>query len=333
MDELLTWRKLRNELEDMLKARSMSYPDAVKEYYLNNPKSKFNTDNFDYKNSVEKKYWKRRPKHGETPDDDKLIGKNASRYPKAIEFFTQLKDYLITLDCPKSEQWIVENMGSDFFSRFSNGVIQPLKREAENHQSDCSTEKDCTDELLTWRRLRNELDDMFEAYKIKFQKKSYNYRDAVIDFYKAHPKDLSEKKLKRKNDIKLNLNGKDPIANDFFDFESSVEKKYWRNRPKSDEDLSNDRLGANNKCKTEDKAKYFKTIKSRYSKAIEFFKELKNFIASQNRIKPDEWIIENMGKDFYRTFRSEVIQPVKKEIEERKFKPSKDLNGMDEFDF
>ena len=40
-----------------------------------------------------------------------------------------------------------------------------------------------------------------------------------------------------------------------------------------------------------------------------------------------------MGKDFYRTFRSEVIQPVKKEIEERKFKPSKDLNGMDEFDF
>ena len=63
MDELLTWRKLRNELEDMLKARGMSYPDAVKEYYLNNPKSKSNPDNFDYKNSVEKKYWKRRPNH------------------------------------------------------------------------------------------------------------------------------------------------------------------------------------------------------------------------------------------------------------------------------
>lgn len=333
MDELLTWRKLRNELEDMLKARSMSYPDAVKEFYLNNPKSKFNSDNFDYKNSVEKKYWKRRPKHSEAYDDDKLNGKNASRYPKAIEFFTQLKDYLITLDCPKSEQWIVENMGPDFFSRFNSEVLQPLKRKNEKEQSIHSSEENCTNELLTWRKLRNELEDMFEDYRIKTQKESYRYRDAVIDFYKAHPKDLSEKKLKRKNDIKLNLNGKDPIANDFFDFESSVEKKYWRNRPKSDEDLSNDRLGANNKCKKEDKAKYFKTIKSRYSKAIEFFKELKNFIASQNRIKPDEWIIENMGKDFYRTFRSEVIQPVKKEIEERKFKPSKDQNGMDEFDF
>ena len=174
---------------------------------------------------------------------------------------------------------------------------------------------------------------MFEDYRIKSQKESYRYRDAVIDFYKANPKDLSEKKLKRKKDIKLNLNGNAPIANDFFDFESSVEKKYWRNRPKNDEDLSKDQLGANNKCKKEDKAKYFKTIKSRYSKAIEFFKELKNFIALRNRIKPDEWIIENMGKDFYRTFRSEVIQLVKKEIEERKFKPSKDQNGMDEFDF
>ena len=333
MDELLTWRKLRNELEDMLKARSMSYPDAVKEYYLNNPKIKSNTEIFDYENSVEKKYWKRRPKHDESPDNDKLNGKNTSRYPKAIQFFVRLKDYLITLDCPKSEQWIVENMGSDFFSRFNREVLQPLKRKTKQKQSIYSSEEDCTDELLTWRRLRNELDDMFEVCKIKSQKKSYNYRDAVIDFYKAHPKDLSEKKLKRKNDVKLNLNGNAPIANDFFDFESSVEKKYWRNRPKSDEDLSNDRLGANNKCKTEDKAKYFKTIKSRYSKAIEFFIELKNFIALQNCIKPDEWIIENMGKDFYRSFRSEVIQPVKKEIEDRMFKPSKDLNGMDEFDF
>jgi len=333
MDELLTWRKLRNELEDMLKARGMSYPDAVKEYYLNNPRSKSNTDNFDYKNSAEKKYWKRRPKHNETPNDDKLNGKNASRYPKAIEFFTQLKDYLLSLDCPKSEQWIVENMGPDFFSRFNSEVLQPLKRKNEKEQSVHSSEEDCTNELLTWRKLRNELDDMFEDYRIKSQKESYRYRDAVIDFYKANPKDLSEKKLKRKKDIKLNLNGNAPIANDFFDFESSVEKKYWRNRPKNDEDLSKDQLGANNKCKKEDKAKYFKTIKSRYSKAIEFFKELKNFIALRNRIKPDEWIIENMGKDFYRTFRSEVIQLVKKEIEERKFKPSKDQNGMDEFDF
>ena len=147
MDELLTWRKLRNELEDMLKARSMSYPDAVKEYYLNNPKIKSNTEIFDYENSVEKKYWKRRPKHDESPDNDKLNGKNTSRYPKAIQFFVRLKDYLITLDCPKSEQWIVENMGSDFFSRFNREVLQPVKKEIEDRMFKPSKDLNGMDEF------------------------------------------------------------------------------------------------------------------------------------------------------------------------------------------
>ena len=32
-DKVLQWRNLRNELDDLLKARNMKYAEAVKEYY------------------------------------------------------------------------------------------------------------------------------------------------------------------------------------------------------------------------------------------------------------------------------------------------------------
>ena len=38
MDEITAWRKLRNELADMLKARDMNYRKAVELYYKKYPK-------------------------------------------------------------------------------------------------------------------------------------------------------------------------------------------------------------------------------------------------------------------------------------------------------
>jgi hypothetical protein len=38
MQELLTWRNLRNKLDDMLKAREMNYREAVELYYKEHPK-------------------------------------------------------------------------------------------------------------------------------------------------------------------------------------------------------------------------------------------------------------------------------------------------------
>ena len=73
-DDVTEWRKLRNELDDMLKAREMKYADAVRKYYSKNPKdasekkssrkkiiskNMSREDEFSYDNSVEKKYWKK----------------------------------------------------------------------------------------------------------------------------------------------------------------------------------------------------------------------------------------------------------------------------------
>ena len=38
MDEVTTWRMLRNDLDGMLKAREMNYRKAVEMYYKENPK-------------------------------------------------------------------------------------------------------------------------------------------------------------------------------------------------------------------------------------------------------------------------------------------------------
>ena len=38
MDKLHQWRQLRNELDDMFKAREKKYAEVVKDYYAENPK-------------------------------------------------------------------------------------------------------------------------------------------------------------------------------------------------------------------------------------------------------------------------------------------------------
>jgi len=73
-DKVQQWRNLRNELDDMLKAREIKYAEAVKEFYKENPKDacekkssskkfsvKSNSDVFSYDNSVEKKILEKTP--------------------------------------------------------------------------------------------------------------------------------------------------------------------------------------------------------------------------------------------------------------------------------
>ena len=167
-------------------------------------------------------------------------------------------------------------------------------------------------ELLTWRKLRNELDDMLKAREM-------NYREAVELFYKEHPKDLSEKRLKKSRDVTSNLKHKKFASEDAFCFENSPEKKYWKKRPKDDSDLSKDKLAEKDE--------------SRYTKAIEFFEKLKQFIRLLNCPKSEQWLAEHEGVDFLNRFQREVLQPLKREIEDQKYKPSKNKDGMDEFDY
>ena len=161
-----------------------------------------------------------------------------------------------------------------------------------------------TDEINTWRSLRNELDEMLKARDMK-------YADAVREYYKKNPKDFSEKKTSHKK-----INQKNLSDDDVFSFENSVEKKYWRKPPKNEKDIANDKPDAN-----------------RIVPAIIFFEKLKKFILSIDCPKPEQWIVEHLGQDFMDRFRREVILPVKKEMEDSKYKSVKDENGMDEFDF
>ena len=160
------------------------------------------------------------------------------------------------------------------------------------------------DEIEKWRTLRNELDEMLKARDMK-------YADAVRKYYKKNSKDFSEKKTSHKK-----INRKNLSDNEAFSFENSVEKKYWRKRPKNEKDPTNDKPDTN-----------------RIIPAIIFFEKLKKYISSMDCPKPEQWIVEHLGQDFIDKFRREVVLPVKKEVEDSKYKLIKDENGMDEFDF
>lgn len=160
------------------------------------------------------------------------------------------------------------------------------------------------DKINEWRTLRNELDEMLKARDMK-------YADAVKKYYRNNPKDFCEKKTSHKK-----INRKNFSDDDVFSFENSVEKKYWRKPPKSEKGIVSDKPDAN-----------------RIIPAIIFFKKLKKFISSMDCQKPEQWIVEHLGQDMMDKLREEVIRPIKRELEDAKYKLIKDENGMDEFDF
>lgn len=161
------------------------------------------------------------------------------------------------------------------------------------------------DKVQQWRNLRNELDDMLKAREIK-------YAEAVKEFYKENPKDVSEKKSSSKKfGVKNNY--------DEFSYDNCVEKKYWKKRPKSD------KLSASELLKDRPEP-------NRLEPAIAFFEKLKLFLAAKDCQKPEQWISEKFGQDFLNSFRKEVIEPIKQEKENQLFSGMKDKNGRDEFD-
>ena len=158
-DKVQQWRNLRNELDDMLKAREMKYAEAVKEYYRENPKDasekkssskkfsvKSDYDEFSYDNCVEKKYWKKRPKN-ETASELLKDRPAPNRLEPAIAFLEKLKLFLAAKDCQKPEQWISEKFGQDFLNSFRKEVIEPIKQEKENQLFSDKKDDDGKDEF------------------------------------------------------------------------------------------------------------------------------------------------------------------------------------------
>lgn len=155
-DKIHQWRTLRNELDDMLKARGKKYAEVVQDYYKENPKDasekKFSSkkfsvksdyDEFSYNNCVEKKYWKKRPK-SDNPSESELKADqpDPKRLEQAIAFFEKLKIFLMAKNCPKAEQWLAEKFDDDFMVRFRKEVIEPIKKEKENQLFSEKRDKD-----------------------------------------------------------------------------------------------------------------------------------------------------------------------------------------------
>lgn len=153
-DKVLQWRNLRNELDDMLKAREIKYAEAVKEFYKENPKdacekkfsskkfsAKKSDEGFSYENCVEKKYWKKRPT-SDKPSESELLKDRPepNRVEPAIAFFEKLKIFLMAKNCPKAEQWLAEKFDDDFMVRFRKEVIEPIKKEKVNQLFSENTE-------------------------------------------------------------------------------------------------------------------------------------------------------------------------------------------------
>ena len=160
-DKVQQWRDLRNELDDMLKAREIKYAEAVKEFYKENPKDacekkssskkfsvKSNSDVFSYDNCVEKKYWKKRPT-SDKPSESELLKDRPepNRVEPAIAFFEKLKIFLMAKNCPKAEQRLAEKFDDDFMARFRKEVIEPIKQEKENQLFSGMKDKNGRDEF------------------------------------------------------------------------------------------------------------------------------------------------------------------------------------------
>ena len=160
-DKIHQWRTLRNELDDMLKARGKKYAEAVKEFYKENPKdtsekkfsskrfsAKKSDEGFSYDNCVEKKYWKKRPTSDKLSASELLKDRpEPNRLEPAIAFFEKLKLFLAAKDCQKPEQWISEKFGQDFLNSFRKEVIEPIKQEKENQLFSGMKDKNGRDEF------------------------------------------------------------------------------------------------------------------------------------------------------------------------------------------
>jgi hypothetical protein len=155
-DKIHQWRTLRNELDDMLKARGKKYAEVVQDYYKENPKdasekkfsskkfsAKKSDEVFSYENCVEKKYWKKRPTSDKPSESELLKDRpDPSRLEPAIAFFEKLKIFLMAKNCPKAEQWLAEKFDDDFMVRFRKEVIEPIKKEKENQLFSEKRDKD-----------------------------------------------------------------------------------------------------------------------------------------------------------------------------------------------
>lgn len=162
--------------------------------------------------------------------------------------------------------------------------------------------------MQAWREIRDEVSGMLKGREL-------SYADALRGYYRAHPRKESEKRASKKAQP-IDFSYKKVKASEEFDYKNCVERKYWKDPPKSEADLEKDVIPEN-----------------RVGAAIVFLEKLRKFLASQECIDDEQWLVENFSKDEMSRIRMDIFEAAKKDVENKKWKSEKDENGKDEFDY
>ncbi|MBO7060719.1 MAG: hypothetical protein J6W54_06465 [Fibrobacter sp.] len=126
------WREVRDDLSAMFKERQIDFAKAAErfEYALHE-------DDVDYEFSYErvKKFWKKPPKGDASKNDCPEI----SRLPKALEYLTNLREYLLEKEGlvvgkknSDSKRRLIQKIGIDGWNIFQKLVVERVEQEEMN---------------------------------------------------------------------------------------------------------------------------------------------------------------------------------------------------------
>ena len=126
------WREVRNDLSAMFKERQLDFAKAAERF-----ECALHEDDFDYEFSYErvKKFWKKPPKEGSSKNDCPEI----SRLPKALEYLTNLREYLLEKEGlvvgkkdSDSKRRLKKKIGDDAWNIYYKDVIKRVEQEEMN---------------------------------------------------------------------------------------------------------------------------------------------------------------------------------------------------------
>ncbi len=129
------WREVRNDLSLMFKERQLDFAKAAERYEL-----ALHEEDLDYVFNYErvKKFWKKPPKPGASPDALQKDCPESSRLPKALEYLRAVRTYLLEKEGlvvgkknSDAKRRLIEKIGLDNWNVVYKQVIRRVEKEEE----------------------------------------------------------------------------------------------------------------------------------------------------------------------------------------------------------
>lgn len=129
------WREVRNDLSLMFKERQLDFAKAAERYEL-----ALHEEDLDYVFNYErvKKFWKKPPKPGASPEALQKDCPEPSRLPKALEYLRAVRTYLLEKEGlvvgkknSDAKRRLIEKIGLDNWNVVYKQVIRRVEKEEE----------------------------------------------------------------------------------------------------------------------------------------------------------------------------------------------------------